>query len=1036
MGSHRGGGKVEDDGSAPDPPASAPLPLQSPPAAPTRALMEQVARERRDPRMKGIVLSRLFEDEIEPQRIGRFTLLDRLGEGGMGVVYAAYDDRLDRKVAVKVLRPWAAEGPSEDHDRLLHEARTMARLSHPNIVTVHEVGVHEGDVFVAMEYIRGQSLDRWLEGPPAGRARPWREVVEVFVAAGRGLAAAHRAGIVHRDFKPYNVILDEDGVPKVLDFGLARMVEPAGDARGAESTEPRPDARRDTTRPPRTEGLVGTPAYMAPEQWKGAPADERSDQFGFFASLHHALYRQLPFAASSLEALALSAEEGRVRPPPPDSGVPRWLHRRLLVGLHPDPAQRFPSMSAALSALGRDPVARRRRWLWLAGFTAAVAGAGALAAIELGPSAPTRCMQGQQAMDDAWGSPERAEVERGLLASGLPFAGETWERAAPRLDAYAERWADARDEACRAHRDGAHSSMLYDRQVVCLERRRVAFEVLVELLTSADRSAAERALPASATLPSVEPCADPQALLASVPPPDTPAVAREVETERHRLARVGEHEALGQYAPALALAHRVEERAEALGYRPLRAEAMVRLGSLTMEHGSPADADTLLTEALTHALASAHDEAAAEAVARRIFVRAERMRTPERAADDVEIGEGLLERVEAEPRLRGLYHNNVGAYYIHRGDYGAARRALLRALEVKRAGLGPDDPDIAQTLGNLAIVEQYAGEDEQARAYLDEALALAEHVLGPHHSTTAQLARLRGEQLFNAGRPRAARRALEAVLDTLHETTGPRSPLHHGPLITLGEIALDQRRYVDALAAFDRAAQLEIQRDGGGAMYRMLEEAGRARALMGRGEVEAGLATLRRLVARAEQDGAPYGLMLRGLLVSVLLEQDRVETALLEAERADTLDPSTPPTPARIALVRSRAEALRRLGQPARAELELERARAMLDALGGAHRLRSAMIQLEQSRVALDTARRDPAIAHARAALDALDGWGEDDLLPRVRIRIALAEALSSGEPSPKEREEAAALRRQAASAYAAYGAGFAEELAALVEPA
>ncbi|MEX1362209.1 MAG: serine/threonine-protein kinase, partial [Nannocystaceae bacterium] len=793
--------------------------------APARAAIAQIARDHRDPHLQGIVLARLFGDQVQPQRVGRFVLLDRIGEGGMGVVYAAYDDQLDRKVAVKVLR--TRPTTSEGHDRLLHEARALARLSHPNIVTVHEIGVHEGSVFVAMEHVRGLSLDRWMVAADStDGGRPWEEVLRVFVDAGRGLAAAHRAGVVHRDFKPHNVILGDEGTVKVLDFGLARMVDTAPEA----SSETQPDGTPLTTR---TQGVVGTPAYMAPEQHRGAAADARSDQFGYFASLYHALFGQLPFGRDGPDPALVATAEGHPRPPPPGASVPRWLHRVLQVGLSPDPALRFASMTAALEALTRDRAAQRRRVWSLVGSLVVIGSVAGLAAMTAGGPPPAPCEHGQLAMARAWGDQARASVARGIESSGIPLASETTTRVEPQLDAYAQRWAAARNDACIAHRDGDHSDTLHDRQVVCLDRRRVAFESLVELLASADRAAAERALTAAVTLPSVQDCARAESVLADIAPPRDPTVARRVETQRRALARAVEHEALGQYAPALALARGAMEQAERLEYRPLQAEAMVRLGSLTMEHGAPAEADAQLGQALQHALASAHFDVAAEAVARRIFVRAERMRTPERADDDVQLGAAVLEQVQALPRLRGLYLNNVGAYQIRRGDLDAAREVLLEALQTKRQGLGPDDPEIAYTLGNLSLVEQLTGHDRRAQAYLDEAATLVERVLGPHHANTAELARLQGELLYRTGHLRAARHTLQSVLDVLRETTGPRSALHHGPLVMLGEIALQQRRYDDALVSFEQAARLELPHEGGGTMYRVLEQVGRARARVG-----------------------------------------------------------------------------------------------------------------------------------------------------------------------------------------------------------
>jgi len=967
--------------------------------------------------MMGIVLSRMFEDEVEAEKIGRFILLDRLGEGGMGVVYAAYDDQLDRRVAVKVLRSWIGGSDPLGPTRLLNEARAMARLSHPNIVTVHEVGTVNDDVFVAMEHVRGQSLDRWLEGPSSDSApRPWREVVKVFAAAGRGLAAAHRAGIVHRDFKPHNAILDDEGVVKVLDFGLARVLDASPASHAPHGAKPASPSSRLT----RTGAIMGTPAYMAPEQHEGATADERSDQFSFFASLYHVLYRQLPF----------DVVHGEVRTPPTGSSVPRWLHRALLVGLRTDPEERYRSMPVAIAAITRDPAARRRRWLWLGGFGLAVASVSVAVASRLGPADRASCDQGTQRISRVWDDEARAELKRGLSDSGLPFPDETWDRLGPRLDTYAEAWASQRDDACAAHRDGSHSAALYDLRVVCLEQRREAFASLVELVSQADRETAGRALSAAAALPTLRRCADTHALLAAVPPPPDPLLSREVEAQRRTLARVRELEMLGQYELGIEEARAIVELAEQLEYRPLLAESMVRLASLTMEHGSALDAERWLTEALTHALASAHFEIATEATALRIFVRAERLRTPERASDDVALGAGLIERPGIGRRLQGLYLNNVGAYYIRREDYGAARRWLIRALEIKRQGPEPNEPEIAYTLGNLSIVEQYAGHEGRARAYLDEAFEIAQRALGPHHTMTAEFARLRGELLFRMGYPRAARIALESVLATLQETTDPRSPLPHAPLVMLGEIALTERRYTDALQAFQRAAALELP----GEMYRLLEEVGIARSWGGLGQEQRSGAGFERALALATGDLAAYESMVRELYAHLLLRQGHPSRALIELQRAAELEIEAQgqSSPALASVLETRGEALRLLERFDDAEATLGEALSILEQDTGPWPRERAAIHRQRALVSLTRGQRAPSIMEARAAIDALESWGDPNNLDHSLARVTLARALMAGTPNASDRHEAERLAHRARTAFEAQGTAFAEEIAEL----
>jgi tetratricopeptide (TPR) repeat protein/predicted Ser/Thr protein kinase len=286
------------------------------------------------------------------ERIGRYVVLDWLGAGGMGVVYAAYDPELSRKVALKVLR-YEDAGRSDRapiRDLLLREAQAMAQLAHPNVVAVFDVGSVQDRVFIAMELVDGMTLAQWL----ATKHRTRSEIMETFLAAGNGLMAAHAAGLIHRDFKPDNVLVGHHGRVRVTDFGLARLAppEPVGTTlRRAAAPAGEPSAPQS--------GLAGTLAYMAPEQYLGQPADARADQFSFAVALYEALYGERPFAPLQLADPDL-AERSRVPAAPHGRGVPSALRQVLLRGLSPAPHERYPSMLELLAALAPKPRRRRR----------------------------------------------------------------------------------------------------------------------------------------------------------------------------------------------------------------------------------------------------------------------------------------------------------------------------------------------------------------------------------------------------------------------------------------------------------------------------------------------------------------------------------------------------------------------------------------------------------------------------------------------------------------------------------------------------
>jgi predicted Ser/Thr protein kinase len=305
--------------------------------------------------------------------VGRYVVMTHVGAGGMGRVYAAHDPELDRKVALKLLR--AERNDDVGRNRLVGEARALAKLAHPHVVAVHDVGTVGEQVFVAMEYVSGTTLRQVL----AQRRYGWRQVLELLLPVARGLAAVHAAGLVHRDLKPDNIMLGDDGRVRLMDFGLARA--PRGGETGEEPTASGGAGENEALT--RTGTLLGTPPYMAPEQWQGLVADARTDQLAFCVTLWEALYGERPFAGGTITELERAITRGTVTSPARASEVPRWLRRVLERGLAVEPADRHPSMEALVEALAHGR--RTARLRWLAAGTVAVGGA--IAGVILGSEA-------------------------------------------------------------------------------------------------------------------------------------------------------------------------------------------------------------------------------------------------------------------------------------------------------------------------------------------------------------------------------------------------------------------------------------------------------------------------------------------------------------------------------------------------------------------------------------------------------------------------------------------------------------------------
>ncbi len=952
-----------------------------------------------DRRAKDLVKARLFRNRAQPVKIGRFTVLDRLGEGGMGVVYTAYDDQLDRKVAVKVLRGEATRQDHTGRTRLLREAQAMARLSHPNIVTVYEVKEVDREIFIAMEFVRGVSLDAWLKR----QARPWREVLATFNQAGRGLEAAHRAGIVHRDFKPHNVLVADEGAVKVLDFGLARAVEHAG----SEELSATPESgsynqQGSLLEAPltRTGAIMGTPAYMAPEQHEGRPATAQSDQFSFCVSLHEGLYGLHPFDCTTLGTLIAGVTNGRLRDPGAlTSRVPAWLRRVLIRGLAVEPDQRWPSMAALLSELSKDPAQARRRWFTsaaLAGFV----GAGSFGAASLLPAATPVCQGIDDELAGVW-DPARSEaVQAGLQNTGVAYAADTWARVQPALDDYAQTWLAMRTEACETHHAARQSDQLFDLRSACLDQRRDSLNALVDILAGADAAAVEKAVTASLALPPLATCADTEALTQSVPPPDDPALRSKVAAARTALTRARAHEDAGQFAQGLTVLAPVLADAELTTYKPLLAEALLRRGSLAMNLGDANAAHADLDQAARVAIASGHDSVAAQSLSRDLFVRAELQHQPAAALEDAGVTQAMVEHVASDRPLHAEFLNNLGVAQLDAGALDQALASLNAALELKQAALGDAHPELAFTLANIAGLKLQEYRFDEAAAASQRALIIAQNSLGPAHPTTAAMEYMLASALRRNGKPAQATALLQHVVQ-VQTANGVQANLDYCHFdLGFAALALDQP--ARAAQEFAAAAAYTAARGGDRMTEAYLHEA------LG------DLALAQRDLARARDEHRSAVALWIGLqgaehfdaahahqrFGAMLLRAGQADEALGELRAAlaihEKLLPAGSPAIAETVELIGRAELIR--GDVTSARTSLERALQIRQAALPPTSLEIArsLRWLGEARLAAgDTAEARELLTRAVASLDA--GQAEAPELTATRDLLARAEAQPAG---------------------------------------
>jgi tetratricopeptide (TPR) repeat protein len=820
----------------------------------------------------------------------------------MGVVYAAYDPELDRKVALKLLRPDRTGAAAEEHRlRLQREAQAIARLSHPNVVAVFDAGMLGDQVFVAMEFVEGKTLREWLKAEP----RSWREIVEVFLPAGRGLAAAHDAGLVHRDFKPDNVLLGGDGRVKVADFGLARPVGEV-DPGGGEAALAESPGSRGLLATPLTEWGVamGTPAYMAPEQLRGQRADARSDQFSFCVALWEALYGQKPFAGESFREMLDAERRGEIVDPPAGTKVPARILPVLRRGLAASPEARYPGMAELLQELGRDRSAVRRRWFAAA---AVVLVTGALFA-GLGYFQARReklCGGSEERLAGVWDAPRKAAIRTAFVATGAPFAADVWKTVERSLDRYTRDWIGMRHQACEATQvRGEQSEDLLDRRMLCLDQRLEEAAAVSDLFARADRQVLEKALTSASGLTPVSSCADVEALKAKVPPPHDLRLRQRVADVRMKLAQVRALIEAGKAAEALPKAEAAEQEARQLGYGPLEAEALFQKGHVQDLTGDLDKAEETLFAALVASQSAGHQEVAARAAAQLASVTGYEKANAQEGHRWMRLAQGMAEGAKGGVTLRTELLQQLGAILANERRFPEAVEVSRRALQRAEQGLGPDHPRVASLLANLGQYNSQMGKEEEALRYTLRALQIQGKALGPDHPDFAKSYNTLGNIYSNLHRNEEAVTAFGRAVDIVRRQYGPRHWLVAGFMTGLAT-AHQSLGHLDVALRYDREALAIFEACYGPDHFYD------AMVLNNMGEVlrlqehhDEAFAAYRRALAIQEKNLGPdhpdLGHSLLGI-AEALLDLGRAREAIAPADRALALREGKPIHPVMIA---------------------------------------------------------------------------------------------------------------------------------------
>jgi tetratricopeptide (TPR) repeat protein len=823
---------------------------------------------------------------VAPTELGRFIVLRPIGAGGMGVVYAAYDPELDRKVAVKLLHPSVSGSAREAlaRVRLVREAQAMARLSHPNVVSVFDVGTYQGQVFIAMEFIAGVSLTAWLHARP----RSYREVLAVFQEAGRGLAAAHREGLAHGDFKPDNVLVDSAGRVRVLDFGLAF----AQDRDHDETTA----APRDIDlggRLTRSDTLTGTPAYLSPEQFDGARGSTRADQFSFCVSLHEGFYGARPFLGDDLDAIILAIGRG-VPPEPRDRRLPAWLRKVLLRGLSLDPAQRFADMDALLAALGRDPTRRRRRLLAVLGVLLALVLAALAYRWVLVRALNERqglCAGATAELAGVWDPDRRDRVERAFLATELPYANDAWTRVAARLDGHTAAWVQMHTEACQAtHLRGEQSPALLDLRMACLQRRRTETRSLVDVLVDADAGVVENAAQAVAELPELGPCADVATLLAVEAPRATPEQLAAAAAVRDQLAQAKALLVTARFKAGLELADAALERSGPLADLPLTAEVRLMQGELLNALGDPR-AEATLSDAFFIAESTHDDPLTARLALELMHIAAARLDLTT-AGQWSRHGRALIDRLgDAHPSERRALESErfstLGTLGVHAGQLEQAEADYRRALELILGHPGHDELRVAGIHNNLGNLLVRRGALDRAALELDRAAAIYREVLGPRHPSLAIALSNAGEVEMSRGEWATARSTYAQAHTIFLAALGPDHPNVGVVENNLGDAAQRLGDLVGATAHYTRASAIFSARFGADAPPLVFPLTGLGETLLAQGQPRAAQERLERALALGDP-GSPADLARARLaLARALAPEAHARAAALATQARD-----------------------------------------------------------------------------------------------------------------------------------------------------
>ena len=698
----------------------------------------------------------------QPNAIGRYRVREKLGEGGMGRVYLAEDLELDRLVAIKLLTTRGHQR-ADDYARASQEARALARLSHPNVVQVYEVGEYEDQLYIAMQYVPGLHLGDWIRARGRAKRGYWRETLARLIEAGRGLEAAHRQGLIHCDFKPENVLINRDtAMAQVADFGVARPSVRFNDKRADNAAEDRQEEQI---------AIAGTRGYMAPELLDLSPPSELSDQYSFCVTLWWAL-TGLRTGESTQASGALIARPFR------SYRMPLRLRLAVQRGLASAPEDRWPSMRALLLELERILA---RRTMVAASVVGAAALIGAASYVAVETAAKAECTGAAAEIDHVWNT-ARAQSVRNQFETTLPnLASDFAERLANSAQAYADHWQREKGAICQEHLRAERTDATYARALTCFAAGKRYFSQIIAQLDGTHgnvaRSSVLGAVAAVEGLPSPSLCTDHAVLAEEGDSPTDPAQLAIAGIIDDRLAQAASRVAFGTVAEVQSLLDDTLAQARTLGHAPTLAKTLVAGGSLYLQMGHPATAMTWLTEAL-----------------------------------DLADGEGLSLLVAQA--WRGLLTAHVALDAdVSRGEEWSRR------LQASVSRLDSPPPLAREMLLVVARFERSRKNFAKAQELFERARTLAA-VQGADYAQAKILAD-QASLVFEQGRAKDAIELVSSAMDLLRISVGEDHPemgdlyAHLGAyLVALSDAAGARQAYAKALRIFDKLDEEHSYRKG------------------------------------------------------------------------------------------------------------------------------------------------------------------------------------------------------------------------------